>query len=183
MCATKKSLDDDDKNRDHTKTMDVCLILGRWMRVGMTANDQMPPAEERGCFNKDYLTFWMRATIARPWHDLTKTQLAETRDALNTLIRRDPWPSRDERKGGFLSLSTVLSRLLEGCRSVSWTQKGGHQCIGCKRNTYNKDPAWRVIHALGLTRTVHEHLLKYVDRRGYEHGLTFGAQDNAWQMC
>ncbi len=34
-----------------------------------------------------------------------------------------------------------------------------------------------------FTRTVHEHLLKDVDRRGYEHQLTFGAQDDAWQMC
>ena len=34
-----------------------------------------------------------------------------------------------------------------------------------------------------FTRTVHEHLLKDVDRRGYEHGLTFSAQDDAWQMC
>lgn len=34
-----------------------------------------------------------------------------------------------------------------------------------------------------FTRTVHEHLLKDVDRRGYEHGLTFGAQDDAWGMC
>lgn len=34
-----------------------------------------------------------------------------------------------------------------------------------------------------FTRTVHEHLLKDVDRRGYEHELTFGAQDDAWSMC
>ena len=34
-----------------------------------------------------------------------------------------------------------------------------------------------------FTRTVHEHLVKDVDRRGYEHGLTFGAEDDAWQMC
>ncbi|KAL9135963.1 MAG: hypothetical protein Q9175_002826 [Cornicularia normoerica] len=34
-----------------------------------------------------------------------------------------------------------------------------------------------------FTRTVHEHLLKDVDCRGYEHGLTFGAQDDAWSMC
>ena len=31
-----------------------------------------------------------------------------------------------------------------------------------------------------LTRTVYEHLLKDVDRRGHEHQLTFGAQDDAW---
>ena len=34
-----------------------------------------------------------------------------------------------------------------------------------------------------FTKTVHEHLLKDVDRRGYEHRLTFGAQDDAWSMC
>lgn len=34
-----------------------------------------------------------------------------------------------------------------------------------------------------FTMTVHEHLLEDVGRRGYEHGLTFGAQDDAWQMC
>ena len=34
-----------------------------------------------------------------------------------------------------------------------------------------------------FTRTVHEHLLKGVDRRGYEHNLTFGAQDDAWTLC
>ena len=34
-----------------------------------------------------------------------------------------------------------------------------------------------------FTRTVHEHLLKGVDRRGYEHQFTFGAQDDAWSMC
>ena len=34
-----------------------------------------------------------------------------------------------------------------------------------------------------FTRTVHEHLVKDVDRRGYEHGLTFGAEDDTWQMC
>ena len=34
-----------------------------------------------------------------------------------------------------------------------------------------------------FTRTVHEHLLKGVDRRGYEHQLSFGAQDDAWTMC
>ena len=34
-----------------------------------------------------------------------------------------------------------------------------------------------------FTRTVHEHLLMDVDRRGYEHNITFGAQDDAWNMC
>ena len=34
-----------------------------------------------------------------------------------------------------------------------------------------------------FTRTVHEHLLKDVDRRGYEHHLTFVAQDDAWKIC
>ena len=34
-----------------------------------------------------------------------------------------------------------------------------------------------------FTRTVHEHLLKGIDRRGYEHQLSFGAQDDAWTMC
>ena len=34
-----------------------------------------------------------------------------------------------------------------------------------------------------FTRSVHEHLLKGVDRRGYEHQLSFGAQDDAWTMC
>ncbi|KAF6238615.1 hypothetical protein HO173_003121 [Letharia columbiana] len=34
-----------------------------------------------------------------------------------------------------------------------------------------------------FTRTVHEHLLKDLDRRGYEHELAFGAQDDAWTMC
>ena len=34
-----------------------------------------------------------------------------------------------------------------------------------------------------FTLTVHEHLLKDVDRRGYEHQFTFGTQDDAWAMC
>ena len=34
-----------------------------------------------------------------------------------------------------------------------------------------------------FTRTVHEHLLKGDDPRGYEYGLTFGAQDDARGMC
>lgn len=34
-----------------------------------------------------------------------------------------------------------------------------------------------------FTRTVYEHLLKDIDRRGYEHNLAFGAQDDAWSMC
>lgn len=34
-----------------------------------------------------------------------------------------------------------------------------------------------------FTRTVHERLLKDIDRRGYEHGLTFGDHDDAWSMC
>ena len=34
-----------------------------------------------------------------------------------------------------------------------------------------------------FTGTVHEHLLKGVNPRGYEHQLSFGVQDDAWTMC
>ena len=34
-----------------------------------------------------------------------------------------------------------------------------------------------------FTRTVYDTLLQDVDRRGYEHQLTFSAQDDAWSMC
>ena len=34
-----------------------------------------------------------------------------------------------------------------------------------------------------FSKTVYETLLKDVDRRGYEHNITFSAQDDAWEMC
>ena len=34
-----------------------------------------------------------------------------------------------------------------------------------------------------FVRAVYENLLSGIDRRGYEHAITFGAQDDAWEMC
>ena len=34
-----------------------------------------------------------------------------------------------------------------------------------------------------FTKTIYETLLKDVDRRGMEHGITFGAKDDAWSLC
>ncbi|KAL8691591.1 MAG: hypothetical protein Q9218_003214 [Villophora microphyllina] len=130
----------------NTCAVDVCLVLGRLMRVGMNGCDQMPPAEERKLVGNEYLTFWMRATIARSWQDLTQDELNRTRDALVTLIRTRPQATRDERKNGFLPHDFILHLLFEGCRSVSWTQKGGYECLGCSNKTYDDDPAFRVQH-------------------------------------
>ena len=34
-----------------------------------------------------------------------------------------------------------------------------------------------------FVESVYENLLKNIDQRGWEHGLTFSAQDDAWAMC
>lgn len=34
-----------------------------------------------------------------------------------------------------------------------------------------------------FSKSVYETVLKDVERRGYEHRMTFGAQDDAWEMC
>ena len=45
--------------------VDVCLVMGRLMRLGLTNCDQLPQFDTRGL---PQMTRVYRAAIARPWH-------------------------------------------------------------------------------------------------------------------
>ena len=55
-----------------------------------------------------------------------------------------PSTSQVKRKGGLLAMDINLHALVEGCRSVSWTQKAGYQCSECSHRILNYSPACRL---------------------------------------
>ena len=120
----------------NTCALDVSLVMGRLLHLGMSRCDQMTPSELDRLKEEDNLTHWMRLTIARPWHLLSQESVDGTRDALNDLIRSGFDASSAERTGGFLSISRTLDVLLTRCRSVSWTQQAGDRCRACGQTTF-----------------------------------------------
>ncbi|KAL8691589.1 MAG: hypothetical protein Q9218_003212 [Villophora microphyllina] len=135
----------------NTCALDACLVLGRLMRVGLSSCDQMAPMETRQLAESHPLTYWMRATIARSWHNITQHDLSRTRDTLADLVRRRKEASETERRGGYMRMDVPLNILLEGCRSASWTQKPGWRCPACSFVVLARKPTRRLLYS-GLAR-------------------------------
>ena len=73
--------------------VDVCIVLGRLMKVGLSNCDQLPLAAAAALPD---LTKSYRMVIARKWHTLTRDQLNETRTALADDIRDASGPNDAE---------------------------------------------------------------------------------------
>ena len=129
----------------NTCALDVCLVLGRLMHVGVSVADQLPSEELIGLQAERPLTYWMWLTVARPWQTISQKSLDGTRNALLEMIRAQlPGLTVNERKDGELALDTLLEVLLHGSRSASWTQKPGHRCVNCLKKTFGSVGAQRV---------------------------------------
>lgn len=115
--------------------MDVWLVFGRLLRIGLNICDQMPPGDLEQLLKDLPYTYAMRALLARPWEDLTPDLLDSARDALVNVIPACPSATVSERAGGDLALDSILEILLHGCRSTSMIQCGGYLCSGCQKRS------------------------------------------------
>ncbi|KAL8866516.1 MAG: hypothetical protein Q9174_006258, partial [Haloplaca sp. 1 TL-2023] len=94
--------------------LDVCLILGRQLRIGLNVCDQMPDTEVD---RLDPMTRQMRQFIALPWQKYTARTLNIARDAVLQLLRGTlppGTPGRGERE--MLFFDTPLIPMMDRCR-------------------------------------------------------------------
>ncbi len=112
--------------------VDVCLVMGRLMKVGLNNCDQRPLTDKAAL---PRVSTFYRAVIARPWHRLDRSSLNANRTKLADMIREDApgdHPTGEVGERRFLFFDEALDPLMEGVGSGSFTMMAGSYCPKCQ---------------------------------------------------
>ena len=109
--------------RNHC-ALDACLVLGRLMIVGLNRCDETAPFKSSQLASAHPLTYWMRATITWPWHQISRGGLRRARNALELLTSP---PTSPRYAGPFIRKEmTKEVEILDGEMQSRYDQIHGH---------------------------------------------------------
>ena len=112
--------------------VDLCLVLGRLMKIGINNCDQLPLIQAA---QLPPLTQWCRAAIARSWHKLSQNRLDAIRTAVVNEFRAQDSSIGEAAEGEerpYLYFNDVLDAFFLNARSVTYTLNPSSYCHRCR---------------------------------------------------